>query len=112
MGIERTDYAHDNQYHSRKIYDLAERPHLCAPGDADAGWQPAGRAGRVALSIQDPENPYEYIQVRGLVELSTENGARQHIDELSMRYTGHAYQGSPDQVRVIYSIRPMFPIDE
>lgn len=70
------------------------------------------RDGRVALSIQDPDDPYEYMQVRGLVELSTENGARQHIDELSVRYTGHAYQGSPDQVRVIYFIRPMYPIDE
>lgn len=70
------------------------------------------RDGRVALSILNPDDPYEYVQVRGLVELSSENGARQHIDELSFRYTGHAYQGSPDQVRVIYFIRPMYPIDE
>ncbi|HWQ83429.1 MAG TPA: PPOX class F420-dependent oxidoreductase [Anaerolineales bacterium] len=71
------------------------------------------RDGRVALSIMNPDNPYDYVQVRGLVVLSTENGAREHIDELSQRYLGHAYQANdPDQVRVIYQIRPLNLLDE
>ena len=71
------------------------------------------RDGRVALAIQDPENPYSYVQVRGLVAMRTENGARAHIDELSLRYTGHAYRADdPQQARVIYFIQPLSKLDE
>jgi len=71
------------------------------------------RDGRVALSIMDPSDPYDYVQVRGLVVMSTENGAREHIDELSLRYTGHTYRsGDPEQVRVIYFIQPGNDLDE
>src|SRR5262245_15595946 len=34
----------------------------------------------VALSIQDPENPYRYLQVRGKIISCTETGADAHID--------------------------------
>ena len=61
----------------------------------------------------DPNNPYDYVQVRGLVVMSTENGAWEHIDELSQRYTGHAYLANgPAQVRVIYMIQPQNRLDE
>lgn len=71
------------------------------------------RDGRVALSIMDPSDPYDYVQVRGLVVMSTENGAREHIDELSLRYTGHTYRSDdPEQVRVIYFIQPGNDLDE
>jgi PPOX class probable F420-dependent enzyme len=64
------------------------------------------RDGRVALSIMDPNDPYNYVQIRGLVEMTTENGAFEHINALSQRYVGHAYSGVPNQTRVIYMIRP------
>jgi PPOX class probable F420-dependent enzyme len=61
----------------------------------------------VALSIQDPENPYRYIQVRGEVIEVTENGADAHIDHLSKKYTGDIYKKrQPGEVRVTYKIRP------
>lgn len=66
------------------------------------------RDPRVALEIQDPDNPYHYLQVRGRVVEVTEEGADQHIDKLSKKYTGNErYQNhQPGDVRVIYKIVP------
>ena len=65
------------------------------------------RNKNIALSIQDPENPYRYIQVRGEVIEVTENGADAHIDHLSKKYTGDIYKKrQPGEVRVTYKIRP------
>jgi PPOX class probable F420-dependent enzyme len=65
------------------------------------------RNSHVALSIQDPENAYRYIGVRGEVVEITENGADAHIDHLSKKYTGDIYKKRrPGEVRVTYRIRP------
>jgi PPOX class probable F420-dependent enzyme len=66
------------------------------------------RAGRVALAIQDPENPYRYLGLRGRVEEISEQGADSHIDALAKKYLGqdrYPYR-QPGEVRVIYKIRP------
>ncbi len=63
---------------------------------------------RVALSIQDPENPYRYLEVRGTVVDITENGGDAHIDKLANKYLGvdeYPYR-QEGEVRVIYRIRP------
>src|SRR5512144_871999 len=41
------------------------------------------RDPRVALSIQDPDNAYRYLEIRGKVVNITENGAVAHIDALA-----------------------------
>ncbi len=66
------------------------------------------RNGRVALAIQDPENPYRYLAVRGRVEEITETGADAHIDSLAKKYLGQDRypHRQPGEVRVIYRIRP------
>ena len=66
------------------------------------------RNGQVALAIQDPENPYRYLAVRGQVEEITEAGADAHIDFLAKKYLGqdrYPYR-QPGEVRIIYRIRP------
>jgi len=66
------------------------------------------RDRRVALSIQDPDNPYRYLAIQGDVVEITENGADAHIDALAKKYLGkerYPYR-SPGEVRVIYKIRP------
>jgi PPOX class probable F420-dependent enzyme len=66
------------------------------------------RYKRVALSIQDPDNAYRYLAVRGNVEEITEQGADAHIDSLAKKYLGkdkYPFRG-PGEVRVIYKIRP------
>ena len=66
------------------------------------------RNKKVAVSIQDPDNAYRYLAVRGNVEEITEEGADAHIDSLAKKYLGkdkYPFRG-PGEVRVIYKIRP------
>jgi hypothetical protein len=60
--------------------------------------------------VHDQANPYRYIQVRGLVESKTTDGADAHIDKMSLKYTANAtYAGraaNPSERRVICRIRP------
>jgi PPOX class probable F420-dependent enzyme len=61
---------------------------------------------KIALSVQDPDNPYRYVQVRGRVARVTEEGATQHIDALAKKYMGvdkYPFH-SPQEKRVIYEI--------
>jgi PPOX class probable F420-dependent enzyme len=64
----------------------------------------------VSVLSVDPDNPYRYLEVRGKIVEDTEEGAVEHIELLSRRYTGNPYftdknpQGS--QVRVMYKIEP------
>jgi PPOX class probable F420-dependent enzyme len=67
------------------------------------------RDPRVSLSIQDPENPYRYLEVRGKVVDITQNGADDHINSLSQKYLGnpvYPYR-QPGEVRVLYKIEPV-----
>ena len=66
------------------------------------------RNSAVALSVQDPDNPYRYLEVRGKVEEITEDGADQHIDKMAKKYLGaDKYPGrQPGEVRVLYKIKP------
>jgi PPOX class probable F420-dependent enzyme len=64
------------------------------------------RDPRVALAIQDPENPFRYIQVRGEVISITTEGGVESIEALSQKYTGQPYPwyGGRAQERVILTI--------
>lgn len=66
------------------------------------------RDPRVAIALQDPANPYRYIEVRGRVVEITENGADDHINKLSQKYLGKPLYPfrQPGEVRVIYKIEP------
>ena len=66
------------------------------------------RDPRVSLSIQDPENPYRYLEIRGKVSEITQKGADEHIDALAQKYLGQPkYPGrKPGEVRVMYKIEP------
>lgn len=61
----------------------------------------------VALSVADPENPYRYLEVRGVVEKVEPDVGRAFIEELSQHYMGKPYPyHQPTDERVIVSIRP------
>lgn len=47
------------------------------------------RDGRVALSIMGMESGYRCLYVRGRVKEITTEGANEHIDALSLTYTGN-----------------------
>ncbi len=66
------------------------------------------RNERVAVEIQDPDNPYRYLLVRGRVVKITEEGADAGIDKLAFKYLGQEKYPNrrPGEVRVIYQIEP------
>jgi PPOX class probable F420-dependent enzyme len=66
------------------------------------------RDPRVAVSIPNAENPYEYAQVQGRVVEISEQGGAEGIDRLSRKYLGqdtYPYN-QPDDVRVVIKIAP------
>jgi PPOX class probable F420-dependent enzyme len=66
------------------------------------------RNPQVALSAQDPDNPYRYVQVRGRVAEMTEQGADAHIDALAKKYIGkdrYPWRRA-GEVRVLVKILP------
>ena len=62
---------------------------------------------QVALCIQDPSNPYRYLQIRGKVVEFTIEGADDHIDALTLKYRGIPKYPSrqPSEQRVMYKIQ-------
>jgi len=46
------------------------------------------RNPRVTLLCYDPRQPLRYLEVRGMVEDMTEDGADRHLDELASKYSG------------------------
>jgi PPOX class probable F420-dependent enzyme len=66
------------------------------------------RDAKVAVSILDPDDPYRYLQVRGVVEEVTEDGADELIDKLAKKYLdadSYPYR-TPAEVRITFKIRP------
>ena len=63
------------------------------------------RNPHVAVSVVDPDDPYNVVVVRGTVT-STEEGADAHIDSLAKKYLGvDTYpMRQPGEVRVIYRV--------
>ena len=62
----------------------------------------------VAISMVDPDNPYQFAMVRGRVVEITEKSADQHIDRMAKKYLGkdkYPFR-SPTEVRVIYKVLP------
>jgi PPOX class probable F420-dependent enzyme len=68
-----------------------------------------GNRPAVALAIQDPDDPYRYVQIRGKVVEITEQGADAHIDKMAKKYTGadHYMNRRNGEVRVVYKILPL-----
>ena len=66
------------------------------------------RDPRVSISLQDPANPYRYLEIRGRVVEITEKDADDHINKLSQKYLGKAVYPfrQPGEVRVTYYIEP------
>jgi PPOX class probable F420-dependent enzyme len=66
------------------------------------------RDERVTIAVQNLENPYEYVEVRGRVAERTQDGADEHIDAMAKKYMGlDSYPlRQPGEQRVIFRIEP------
>jgi PPOX class probable F420-dependent enzyme len=58
---------------------------------------------KVSVSVWEQDDPYSYFEVQGPAEL-IEEGAAEHINELSRRYAGKEFDAPVD--RVIVRVRP------
>jgi PPOX class probable F420-dependent enzyme len=66
------------------------------------------RDPHVTLTVQNMENPYEYVEIRGKVAERTHEGADEHIDALAKKYLGqdeYPYR-QPGEQRVIIRVEP------
>jgi PPOX class probable F420-dependent enzyme len=66
------------------------------------------RDPRVTLTVQNLDDPYEYVEIRGRVAQRTHEGADAHIDALAKKYLGRdSYPGRrPGERRVIIRVEP------
>ena len=66
------------------------------------------RDPRITLTVQNLENPYEYLEVRGRVAERTRDGADEHIDALAKKYMGAEEYPlrQPGEQRVIIRVEP------
>ncbi|MBX6390461.1 MAG: PPOX class F420-dependent oxidoreductase [Frankia sp.] len=62
------------------------------------------RDPRVGLMFLDQHDPYSYVEIRGTAWV-TEEGGRELIDQLAIKYTGEPYKwDGPDTVRVVVRV--------
>jgi PPOX class probable F420-dependent enzyme len=66
------------------------------------------RDPRVSVSIQNSQNPYQYIEIRGKAVEVTEKGGFEGIDKLAKKYMGvDKYPNNqPGDKRVVIRIDP------
>lgn len=66
------------------------------------------REGDATLMLIDPADMFRYAEVRGRLVEATDEGGPEHIDHLSVRYTGQTYQRHmPGVQRVKIQIEPL-----
>jgi len=69
----------------------------------------AQHESRVALSVNDPEQPYRYLEVRGIIERIDPDPEGHVFDQLAARYGYADYQppvaDAPD--RIVLVVRPI-----
>ncbi|MCC6261878.1 MAG: PPOX class F420-dependent oxidoreductase [Anaerolineales bacterium] len=61
---------------------------------------------QVAMTIPDPNNTYRYLGMRGEVVSYTTEGGAEHINQLSLKYSGKPWELAAGQTRVIFKIKP------
>jgi len=68
------------------------------------------RDPRVTLTVQNMENPYEYVTIRGHVAERTHEGADEHIDALAKKYLDEDEYPNrrPGEQRVIIRVEPEY----
>jgi PPOX class probable F420-dependent enzyme len=66
------------------------------------------RDPRVTLTVQNMENPYEYLAIRGRAQAPITDGADAHIDAMAKKYMGvDEYPlRQPGEQRIIIRVEP------
>jgi len=70
-------------------------------------WRNMRRDPRVTIEVVDTNDGYRAIEIRGRVAEMTTEGAREHINQLALKYTGEPFVNYVDGVeRVKVTIEP------
>ena len=64
------------------------------------------RQPHVALSIVDPDDPYRYLQLRGVLVKVEDDPTGAFYQQLQQRYRGYTTEVKDRDVRVVFTIRP------
>jgi PPOX class probable F420-dependent enzyme len=64
------------------------------------------RPNQIAIVVQDPNDPYRYLGVRGKVVSYTTEGAEEQMNNLSLRYYGKPWTPIEGQTRITFKIQP------
>jgi PPOX class probable F420-dependent enzyme len=99
----------DGSVHAAPVWvDVQDGHPLVNTAEGRAWPENLKRDPRVTLTVQNMENPYEYVSIRGRVTEQTHDGADEHIDSLAMKYLGqesYPYR-QPGEQRVIMRVKP------
>jgi PPOX class probable F420-dependent enzyme len=101
----------DGSVHTAPVWvDLQDGRPVLNTAEGRAWPRNLERDPRVTLTIQNMENPYEYLSIRGRVAERTKEGADAHIDAMAMKYLGQDTYPfrQPDEQRVIIRIDPEY----
>ncbi|WP_304453096.1 PPOX class F420-dependent oxidoreductase [Nocardiopsis sp. YSL2] len=68
-----------------------------------------GRDGRISVSVQDPDNPYQYVEVRGEVDRIEDDPDNAFINAMAKKYINKDVYPwhQPGDERVVVYVRPV-----
>jgi PPOX class probable F420-dependent enzyme len=99
----------DGSVHAAPVWvDLQDGRPVLNTAEGRAWPRNLERDPRVTLTVQNMENPYEYVSIRGRVAERTREGADAHIDALAKKYLGQDTYPfrQPGEQRLIVRIDP------
>jgi PPOX class probable F420-dependent enzyme len=99
----------DGSVHSAPVWvDVQDGMPVLNTAEGRAWPKNLERDPRVTLTVQNIENPYEYVEIRGRVAERSHEGAEAHIDKLAKKYLGKdSYPfRQPGEKRVIIRVEP------
>lgn len=99
----------DGTIHSAPVWvDIEDGQPVLNTAEGRAWPRNLERDPRVTLTVQNLENPYEYVTIRGHVAERTHEGADTHINAMAKKYLGqdeYPYR-QPGEQRVIIRVAP------
>lgn len=86
---------------STTIWGHLEGDEITVNSNEGRGWLAnIRRDPRVAIAVHDVRDPYNQVSITGHATEATTEGAQEHIDSLSRKYTGKDYDTPAGQTRV------------
>jgi PPOX class probable F420-dependent enzyme len=112
--------ARDGTIHAQPVWVDTDGHDVLLNSVPDRAWvRNLNRNPRVTCNVVNLQNPYEFVEIRGVASAATREGADEHIHRLAQKYLGlDEYPWlSPDQPRVLVRVRPerivhMYPGDD